>query len=84
MMFEATNRLRDRGWTYTIQVSFVEIYNEVLRDLLSLGKSDQKKLEIKHVEQADGSKIAQVGHARIHGHVCTHKHIPSLLACISL
>ncbi len=54
-----------------VQVSFVEIYNEVLRDLLSLGKGEQKKLEIKHVEQADGSKIAQV-HDAVYVCVCMY------------
>lgn len=65
MIFEETARLRDRGWTHRVEVSFVEIYNEVLRDLLSVGGSEAKKLDIKHVDQGEGSKVAQVTNLRV-------------------
>lgn len=33
-IFAAVDRLKECGWLYTIEVSFLEVYNEQLRDLL--------------------------------------------------
>eukprot|EP00961_Rhodomonas_salina_P248755 3362117-Rhodomonas_salina.2 len=43
-------------WEYEISVSFLEIYNEALRDLLSDGQSN-RKLEIKHVDQGRTAQV---------------------------
>lgn len=31
-------RLRDQGWEYTLEASYIEVYNEQLRDLLGAGR----------------------------------------------
>ena len=43
-------QLEDKGWEYTMEVSFIEIYNENVRDLLRDTPSDDVKHEIKRDE----------------------------------
>lgn len=48
-IFESAKGLEEKGWTYTMEGSFVEVYNENINDLL--GKADdidRKKHEIRH------------------------------------
>lgn len=40
-------RLRDVGWEYSLEVSFVEIYREVVRDLLVRDARPHPKIEVK-------------------------------------
>jgi kinesin family protein C1 len=65
MIFQEVRRLKERGWTHQVEVSFVEIYNEALRDLLCVGGSEQKRLDIKHIEGGDGGKVAQVTNLKV-------------------
>jgi kinesin family member C1 len=39
--------LEEKGWQYSMEVSFVEIYNETIRDLLRANASEEIKHEIK-------------------------------------
>ncbi len=48
-IYAACEALKDKGWEYSMQAQFLEIYNETLRDLLETpGASEGKKLDIKH------------------------------------
>ena len=46
-IYAACESLKEKGWEYSMQAQFLEIYNETLRDLLDTG-SEGKKLDIKH------------------------------------
>lgn len=55
MIYDTITRLAEKSWSYTMEGSFVEVYNEELHDLLAPGGRDgdgagRKKLEIRHDE----------------------------------
>jgi kinesin family protein C1 len=51
-IYETAENLKDKGWTYTMEGSFVEVYNEEIHDLLGSSRdNDKKKHEIKHDDQ---------------------------------
>lgn len=41
-------KLKEKGWVYTMQGSFLEIYNESINDLLAPAKKQSQKYDIKH------------------------------------
>jgi kinesin family protein C1 len=52
MIYETMTKLKEKSWEYTMEGSFVEVYNEELNDLLTPHGSDSKskRLEIRHDE----------------------------------
>ena len=46
-IFAAVERLKECGWDYTIQVSFLEVYNEQLRDLLAVKEPSASSQQLK-------------------------------------
>lgn len=60
-IYDTAKSLEEKGWKYSMEGSFVEVYNENLNDLL--GKSeefDKKKHEIKHDTQKCKTTIIDV------------------------
>ncbi|RDW90279.1 putative kinesin family protein (KlpA) [Aspergillus mulundensis] len=48
-IYETATSLEEKGWRYTMEGNFVEVYNENLNDLLGKAEElDKKKLEIRH------------------------------------
>ena len=51
-IYETATNLQEKGWTYTMEGSFAEVYNEEIHDLLGDSKDlDKKKHEIRHDEK---------------------------------
>lgn len=46
-IFQSCEDLKGKGWTYTFQAMFLEIYNETIKDLLQDGEG--KKIDVRHV-----------------------------------
>ncbi|CAK7567339.1 MAG: kinesin-like nuclear fusion protein [Sporothrix epigloea] len=72
MIYDNIKRLEEKSWTYTMEGSFVEVYNEELHDLLlgskcgSLKESDpKKKLEIRHDELRKTTTVVNCKTARL-------------------
>lgn len=60
-IYDTAKSLEEKGWTYTMEGNFVEVYNENLNDLL--GKADdldKKKHEIRHDMQKCKTIITDV------------------------
>ena len=60
-IYEGAKSLEEKGWKYSMEGSFVEVYNENLNDLL--GKADEidkKKHEIRHDTQRCQTTITDV------------------------
>jgi kinesin family protein C1 len=51
-IYKSATNLQEKGWTYSMEGSFVEVYNEEIHDLLGDSKEfDKKKHEIRHDEK---------------------------------
>ena len=60
-IYDTAKSLEEMGWKYKMEGSFIEVYNEVLNDLL--GKADEfdkKKHEIKHDMQKGKTMITDI------------------------
>jgi kinesin family protein C1 len=60
-IYDTAKSLEEKGWTYTMEGNFVEVYNENLNDLL--GKADdfdRKKHEIRHDMQKCKTTITDI------------------------
>ncbi len=48
-IWDEAQRLQEKGWTYSMEGSFVEVYNETYNDLLGRSEDlDKKKVEVRH------------------------------------
>ncbi|XP_077364116.1 kinesin-like protein KIFC1 [Festucalex cinctus] len=54
-IFAATHKLAAQGWEFSFTASFVEIYNECLRDLLYVGKASKRPEH--EIRQSAGNKM---------------------------
>lgn len=58
--------LKDKGWTYTMEGSFLEIYNENINDLLGKAEEmDKKKHEIRHDTQRGKTTVTDLTSVRL-------------------
>ena len=58
-IFEQTKDLESKGWSYKMEASFLEIYNEEIRDLLATEKN--LKYDVKMSASSSGSNLKQAG-----------------------
>ncbi|OJJ47311.1 hypothetical protein ASPZODRAFT_151816 [Penicilliopsis zonata CBS 506.65] len=65
-IYETAKNLEDKGWRYTMEGNFVEVYNENLNDLLgNPDELDRKKHEIRHDMQRGKTFITDVNTVRL-------------------
>lgn len=58
MIYDTITKLKDKSWTYTMEGSFIEVYNEELNDLLTPNTRESgKKLEIRHDEARKQTQV---------------------------
>lgn len=56
-IYYTANKLKEKGWSYVMEASFLEIYNENIRDLLGASLNIEKKHEIKHNHQNGATTV---------------------------
>ncbi|PPQ83017.1 hypothetical protein CVT25_005257 [Psilocybe cyanescens] len=59
-VFRVAGEMKTRGWEYTLEGQFLEIYNETINDLLGKGEFDKKKHEIKHDPKTGSTRVTDV------------------------
>ncbi|KAL9583977.1 MAG: hypothetical protein Q9203_004850 [Teloschistes exilis] len=60
-IYDTAKSLEEKGWKYTMEGSFLEVYNENLNDLLGEpGQLDKKKYEIRHDMQKSKTTITDI------------------------
>lgn len=62
-IFDSMKDLESRGWRYEIEVSFLEIYNESIRDLLGEAGTN-KRHEIKHDPHNDATSVTDLSRSK--------------------
>ncbi|KAH8174444.1 kinesin motor domain-containing protein [Sarocladium implicatum] len=68
MIYDTINKLKEKSWSYTMEGSFIEVYNEDLNDLLTRNggpEEKSKKLEIRHDENRKQTHIANCRSVRL-------------------
>lgn len=65
-IYDTAKSLEDKGWKYTMEGNFVEVYNENLNDLLGRAEElDKKKHEIRHDLQRCKTTITDITTVRL-------------------
>ncbi|EIW78847.1 kinesin-domain-containing protein [Coniophora puteana RWD-64-598 SS2] len=59
-VFQAAEELRSKGWEYTMEGQFLEIYNESINDLLVSPQSAPLKLDIKHDPKTSSTRVTNL------------------------
>ncbi|XP_006457108.1 hypothetical protein AGABI2DRAFT_229385 [Agaricus bisporus var. bisporus H97] len=61
-VFRVKDAMKSRGWEYTVEGQFLEIYNETINDLLSSSTSAEptKKHEIKHDLKTNTTRVTDL------------------------
>ncbi|KAL2211797.1 kinesin-domain-containing protein [Sarocladium strictum] len=65
MIYDTITKLKEKSWTYTMEGSFIEVYNEDLNDLLTRSEEKSKKLEIRHDENRKQTHIMNCRSVRL-------------------
>ena len=71
-ILEAASKLGESGWEYAMEASFIEVYNETLRDLLAEGRNPRDAGKV-----LDNNAIKHMADGASHPHRCL---LPCLLA----
>jgi kinesin family protein C1 len=69
------DQVSEKGWVYSMQVTFIEIYNEVVYDLLRVEGSEKESLDIKQDARGKTYVAVRAGRVRRRGvrsDACVH------------
>ncbi|KAF8074523.1 kinesin-domain-containing protein [Lyophyllum atratum] len=65
-VFRVAEQMKSKGWEYTMEGQFLEIYNETINDLLGAHDFDKKKHEVKHDARTGATRVTDVTVVPLH------------------